>query len=66
MLSKHVKLMPGNFIPLCTYVLMGDRIPLFLQGNLILSDIGLAEKRVYHAALNGNNSMPTVFHQKDD
>ncbi|XP_009797367.1 lysophospholipid acyltransferase LPEAT1 isoform X1 [Nicotiana tabacum] len=36
------------------------------EGNLILSDIGLAEKRVYHAALNGNNSMPTVFHQKDD
>ncbi|KAG6408747.1 hypothetical protein SASPL_131768 [Salvia splendens] len=24
-----------------------------LEGNLILSDIGLAEKRVYHAALNG-------------
>ncbi|KAH0680531.1 hypothetical protein KY284_021616 [Solanum tuberosum] len=36
------------------------------EGNLLLSDIGLAEKRVYHAALNGNNSMPTVFHQKDD
>ncbi|KAL0391994.1 UNVERIFIED_CONTAM: Lysophospholipid acyltransferase LPEAT1 [Sesamum radiatum] len=35
-------------------------------GNLILSDIGLAEKRVYHAALNGNISMPTVLHQKDD
>jgi len=26
---------------------------LCLQGNLILSDIGLAEKRIYHAALNG-------------
>ncbi|XP_011074511.1 lysophospholipid acyltransferase LPEAT1 isoform X3 [Sesamum indicum] len=25
------------------------------EGNLILSDIGLAEKRVYHAALNGSN-----------
>ncbi|KAG6406403.1 hypothetical protein SASPL_134003 [Salvia splendens] len=36
------------------------------EGNLILSDIGLAEKRVYHAALNGNISMPTVFHQKGD
>ncbi|KAL0323100.1 UNVERIFIED_CONTAM: Lysophospholipid acyltransferase LPEAT1 [Sesamum angustifolium] len=36
------------------------------EGNLILSDIGLAEKRVYHAALNGNISMPTVLHQKDD
>lgn len=36
-----------------------------LQGNLILSDIGLAEKRVYHAALNGN-SLPRVLHQKDD
>ncbi|KAK6115848.1 hypothetical protein DH2020_008117 [Rehmannia glutinosa] len=36
------------------------------EGNLILSDIGLAEKRVYHAALNGNISTPTVLHQKDD
>ncbi|XP_073066971.1 lysophospholipid acyltransferase LPEAT1-like isoform X1 [Primulina eburnea] len=36
------------------------------EGNLILSDISLAEKRVYHAALNGNISMPTVLHQKDD
>ncbi|KAI3464992.1 hypothetical protein Pfo_021655 [Paulownia fortunei] len=36
------------------------------EGNLILSDIGLAEKRVYHSALNGNISMPTVLHQKDD
>jgi len=37
-----------------------------LQGNLILSDIGLAEKRTYHAALNGNNSLPSVLHQKDE
>ncbi|XP_027354454.1 lysophospholipid acyltransferase LPEAT1 isoform X2 [Abrus precatorius] len=36
------------------------------EGNLILSDIGLAEKRIYHAALNGNNSLPSVLHQKDD
>ncbi|KAF7829696.1 lysophospholipid acyltransferase LPEAT1 isoform X1 [Senna tora] len=36
------------------------------EGNLILSDIGLAEKRIYHAALNGNNSLPSVMHQKDD
>ncbi|KAL3840321.1 hypothetical protein ACJIZ3_024912 [Penstemon smallii] len=36
------------------------------EGNLILSDIGLAEKRVYHAALNGNIRKPTVLHQKDD
>ncbi|XWS24332.1 hypothetical protein CRYUN_Cryun28dG0092200 [Craigia yunnanensis] len=36
------------------------------EGNLILSDIGLAEKRIYHAALNGNNSLPCVLHQKDD
>ncbi|KAG5018307.1 hypothetical protein JHK87_014162 [Glycine soja] len=36
------------------------------EGNLILSDIGLAEKRIYHAALNGNNSMPSVLHQKDE
>jgi len=35
------------------------------QGNLILSDLGLAEKRVYHAALNGN-SLPRALHQKDD
>lgn len=33
------------------------------EGNLIMSDIGLAEKRVYHAALNGR---PTVSHEKDD
>uniref|UniRef100_A0A0D9V058 Phospholipid/glycerol acyltransferase domain-containing protein n=1 Tax=Leersia perrieri TaxID=77586 RepID=A0A0D9V058_9ORYZ len=33
------------------------------EGNLILSNLGLAEKRVYHAALNGNNS---PIHQKDD
>lgn len=36
------------------------------EGNLLMSDIGLAEKRVYHAALNGNNSLPSVLHQKDD
>ncbi|KAG6401001.1 hypothetical protein SASPL_137846 [Salvia splendens] len=36
------------------------------EGNLILSDIGLPEKRVYHAALNGNISMPSVLHQKGD
>lgn len=35
------------------------------QGNLILSDLGLAEKRVYHAALNGN-CPPRALHQKDD
>lgn len=37
-----------------------------LQGKMTQSDIGLAEKRVYHAALNGNNSRPSVLHQKDD
>ncbi|KAA3453620.1 lysophospholipid acyltransferase LPEAT1-like isoform X1 [Gossypium australe] len=31
------------------------------EGNLILSDIGLAEKRIYLATLNGNNSMPSVL-----
>ncbi|XP_047954973.1 lysophospholipid acyltransferase LPEAT1-like isoform X4 [Salvia hispanica] len=36
------------------------------EGNLILSDVGLPEKRVYHAALNGNISMPSVLHQKGD
>ncbi|KAK6938788.1 Phospholipid/glycerol acyltransferase [Dillenia turbinata] len=36
------------------------------EGNLILSDIGLPEKRIYHAAINGNNSLPTVLHQKDE
>lgn len=35
------------------------------EGNLLLSDIGLPEKRIYHAALNGN-SLPRVLHQKDD
>ncbi|KAL0928690.1 hypothetical protein M5K25_000604 [Dendrobium thyrsiflorum] len=29
-------------------------IGLGLEGNLILSDVGLPEKRIYHAALNGN------------
>lgn len=33
---------------------------------MTLSDIGLAEKRIYHTALNGNNSLPCVLHQKDD
>ncbi|KAL8145066.1 lysophospholipid acyltransferase LPEAT1-like isoform X1 [Apium graveolens] len=33
------------------------------EGNLKLADIGLAEKREYHAALNGNNS---VLHQKEE
>ncbi|VAH06555.1 unnamed protein product [Triticum turgidum subsp. durum] len=37
-----------------------------VEGNLILSDLGLAEKRVYHAALNGNNSLPRALHKKDD
>ncbi|KAL7117228.1 hypothetical protein ACP275_03G059900 [Erythranthe tilingii] len=36
------------------------------EGNLIRSDIGLPEKRIYHAALNGNISMPTVLHPKAD
>lgn len=36
------------------------------QGGLTMSDIGLAEKRIYHAALNGNNRLPSVLHQKDD
>ncbi|KAG2663898.1 hypothetical protein I3760_16G054400 [Carya illinoinensis] len=36
------------------------------EGNLIYSDIGLPEKRIYLAALNGNNSLPSVLHQKDD
>nr|GME06107.1 lysophospholipid acyltransferase LPEAT1 isoform X1 [Ipomoea batatas] len=36
------------------------------EGCLILSDIGLAEKREYHAALNGKKSTPIVYHKKDD
>lgn len=36
------------------------------EGNLKMSDIGLAEKRIYHTALNGNISLPSVLHQKDD
>lgn len=36
------------------------------EGNLILSDIGLPEKRIYHAALNGNNSLHSAFRQKTD
>lgn len=33
---------------------------------MMLSDIGLPEKRVYLAALNGNNNIRSVLHQKDD
>ena len=29
---------------------------------MILLDIGLAEKQIYHATLNGNNSLPTALH----
>ncbi|CAO2162289.1 unnamed protein product [Urochloa humidicola] len=36
-----------------------------MEGNLILSNLGLADKRVYHAALNGS-SLPDARHQKDD
>nr|AZM65198.1 lysophospholipid acyltransferase 7 [Vitellaria paradoxa] len=36
------------------------------EGNLILTDVGLAEKRIYLAALDGNISLPSVLHQKDD
>ncbi|WVZ71390.1 hypothetical protein U9M48_019982 [Paspalum notatum var. saurae] len=36
-----------------------------VEGNLILSDLGLADKRVYHASLNGS-SLPDARHQKDD
>ncbi|TYJ49269.1 hypothetical protein E1A91_A01G122700v1 [Gossypium mustelinum] len=36
------------------------------EGDLIVSDIGLAEKRIYLAALNGNNRLPSVLHQKND
>lgn len=52
----------------CHFISAADTslIMFWLQGNLTLSDIGLAEKRIYHAALNGNNSLPSVLHQKDD
>ncbi|PON40457.1 Phospholipid/glycerol acyltransferase [Parasponia andersonii] len=48
--------------------LFADNVRRFMarEGNLVMSDIGLAEKRIYHGALNGNNSLPTVLHQKDD
>lgn len=36
------------------------------EGNLTMSDIGLAEKRIYHAALNGNNRLPSVLNQKEE
>ncbi|EPS60904.1 hypothetical protein M569_13895, partial [Genlisea aurea] len=36
------------------------------EGNMMTSEVGLAEKLVYMAALNGNISMPTVLHPKDD
>ncbi|XP_066314259.1 lysophospholipid acyltransferase LPEAT1-like [Miscanthus floridulus] len=38
-----------------------------MEGNLILSNLGLVEKRVYHAALNGTSNLPGASrHQKDD
>ncbi|CBI23443.3 unnamed protein product, partial [Vitis vinifera] len=30
------------------------------EGNMILLDIGLVEKQIYHSTLNGNNSLPSV------
>ena len=33
-------------------------------GNMILSNIGHAEKRIYHSTLNVNNSLPSVLHQE--
>lgn len=36
------------------------------QGNLILSDLGLGDKRIYHATLNGNLSQTRDFHQKEE
>uniref|UniRef100_A0A1J3JRE8 Lysophospholipid acyltransferase LPEAT1 n=1 Tax=Noccaea caerulescens TaxID=107243 RepID=A0A1J3JRE8_NOCCA len=36
------------------------------EGNLILSDLGLGDKRIYHATLNGNLSQMRVFHQKEE
>ncbi|KAE8656037.1 Lysophospholipid acyltransferase LPEAT1 [Hibiscus syriacus] len=41
-----------------------DRKLMASEGGLILSDIRLAEKRIYLAALNGNNSLPSVLHPK--
>ncbi|KAJ0231765.1 hypothetical protein HA466_0296280 [Hirschfeldia incana] len=36
------------------------------EGNMILSDLGLGDKRIYHATLNGNLSKLRVFHQKEE
>ncbi|XP_010429877.1 PREDICTED: lysophospholipid acyltransferase LPEAT1-like isoform X1 [Camelina sativa] len=36
------------------------------EGNLILSDLGLGDKRIYHATLNGNLSQTRDFHQKEE
>ncbi|KAG2324508.1 hypothetical protein Bca4012_039021 [Brassica carinata] len=36
------------------------------EGNLILSDLGLGDKRIYHATLNGNLRQLRVFHQKEE
>ncbi|CAL4950233.1 unnamed protein product [Urochloa decumbens] len=36
-----------------------------MEGNLVLSNLGLADKRVYHAALSGS-SLPGAQHEKDD
>jgi lysophosphatidylcholine acyltransferase/lyso-PAF acetyltransferase len=36
------------------------------EGNLILSELGLSDKRIYHATLNGNLSQTRDFHQKEE
>ncbi|KAF3518365.1 hypothetical protein DY000_02062122 [Brassica cretica] len=36
------------------------------EGNLSLSDLGLGDKRIYHATLNGNLRQLRVFHQKEE
>ncbi|CAN8233611.1 unnamed protein product [Cochlearia groenlandica] len=36
------------------------------EGNMILSDLGLGDKRIYHATLNGNLSQLRVFHEKEE
>lgn len=48
------------------YQLLALHFSCYLQGNLILSDLGLGDKRIYHATLNGNLSQMRVFHQKEE
>ncbi|XP_047946152.1 lysophospholipid acyltransferase LPEAT1-like [Salvia hispanica] len=67
LLCQFVNYIEVKKLPVSPFGTRKGRSKLYAENdNLILSDVGLAEKRVCHAVLNGNVSMPPVLHQKDD